>query len=285
GGMVMVQTPESTEYDGMPRSAIATGMVDFVLPPHAMPAQLLAYVAHAFKTPATSRDGQPSDGLGKIFRALRSQTGHDFSQYKRNTIIRRVERRMAVHQIDRLEDYVRYLQLTPGEVDALFRDLLIGVTNFFRDSEIFEEIQQQVIPQLFAGKPVGSVIRVWIPGCSTGEEAYSIAILLQERMEVLKENFKVQIFATDIDPEAIDHARAGVYSSNIIADVSPERLAHFFYEDNPDGTTYRIHKTIRDMLIFSEHDLIKAPPFSKLDLISCRNLLIYIGHELQKKLI
>src|SRR5579862_477865 len=231
GGMVMAQTPESTEYDGMPRSAIATGMVDFVLPPHAMPAQLLAYAAHAFGAgtlPVSSRTPQSADGLGKVFLLLRSRTGHDFSQYKRNTIVRRVERRMAVHQINELDDYVRYLQLTPGEVDALFRDLLIGVTNFFRDSEIFEEIQKQLIPQLFVGKAAGTSIRVWVPGCSTGEEAYSIAILIRECMEELKGNFKVQIFATDIDREAINHARAGVYPSSIVADVSPERLAHFF---------------------------------------------------------
>ena len=287
GGMVMAQTPESTEYDGMPRSAIATGMVDFVLPPNEMSAKLLAYVAHAFRAyhvPVSSQATPQPDGLEKIFLLLRSQTGHDFSQYKRSTVVRRVERRMAVHQIDGLEDYLRYMQLTRGEADALFRELLIGVTSFFRDSEIFEEIQRQVIPQLFAGKPAGSVIRVWVPGCSTGEEAYSIAMLLRERMADRKENFKVQIFATDIDREAIDHARAGAYPSSIIADVSPERLAHFFDEERQDGSTYRIHKTIRDMLIFSEHDLIKNPPFSKLDLISCRNLLIYMGAELQEKL-
>ena len=287
GGMVMAQTPESTEYDGMPRSAIATGMVDFVLPPNEMPAKLLAYVAHAFgayHVPVSSQAAQQPDGLEKIFLLLRSQTGHDFSQYKRSTVVRRVERRMAVHQIDGLEDYLRYMQLTRGEADALFRELLIGVTSFFRDSEIFQEVQKQVIPQLFAGKAASSVIRVWVPGCSTGEEAYSIAMLLRERMEDRKESFKVQIFATDIDREAIDHARAGVYPSSIIADVSPERLAHFFDQEQPDGSAYRIHKTIRDMLIFSEHDLIKNPPFSKLDLISCRNLLIYMGAELQKKL-
>jgi two-component system, chemotaxis family, CheB/CheR fusion protein len=287
GGMVMAQTPESTEYDGMPRSAIATGMVDFVLPPYEMPAKLLAYVAHAFGAyyvPVSSQSTPQPDGLERIFLLLRSQTGHDFSQYKRNTVVRRVERRMAVHQIDSLEDYLRYMQLTRGEADALFRELLIGVTSFFRDAEIFDEVQKHVIPQLFAGKAAGSVIRVWVPGCSTGEEAYSIAILLRERMEDRKENFKVQIFATDIDREAIDHARAGVYPSSIIADVSPERLAHFFDQEQADGSTYRIHKTVRDMLIFSEHDLIKNPPFSKLDLISCRNLLIYMGAELQKKL-
>jgi two-component system CheB/CheR fusion protein len=287
GGMVMAQTPESTEYDGMPHSAIATGMVDFVLPPNEMPAKLIAYVAHAFKAyhvPVSSQGQEQPDGLEKIFLLLRSQTGHDFSQYKRSTIVRRVERRMAVHQIDGLDDYLRYMQLTRSEADALFRELLIGVTSFFRDSGIFDAIQKQVIPQLFAGKAAGSVIRVWVAGCSTGEEAYSIAMLLRERMEDRKENFKVQIFATDIDREAIDHARAGVYPSSIIADVSPERLAHFFDQEQPDGSTYRIHKTIRDMLIFSEHDLIKNPPFSKLDLISCRNLLIYMGAELQKKL-
>jgi len=287
GGMVMVQTPETTEYDGMPRSAIATGMVDFVLPPNDMPAQLLAYVGHAFGKdllPIAPQQPATAHGLDKVFLLLRAQTGHDFSQYKRNTIVRRVERRMAIHQIDRLEDYVRYLQLTRDEVEALFRDLLIGVTNFFRDPEIFTEIEKQVIPQLFVGKPSGSVIRVWVPGCSTGEEAYSLAMLLRERMENLKENFKVQLFATDIDSQAIETARAGIYPASIIADVSPERLAHFFSQENPDGSTFRIHKTIRDMLIFSEHDLLKDPPFSKLDLISCRNLLIYMGPELQKRL-
>jgi two-component system CheB/CheR fusion protein len=288
GGMVMAQTPESTEYDGMPRSAIATGMVDFVLPPQEMPAKLLAYVAHAFGVPLlpiSSQSTPQPDGLEKIFLLLRSQTGHDFSQYKRNTVVRRVERRMAVHQIDSLENYLRYMQLTRGEADALFRELLIGVTSFFRDAEIFDEVRKQVIPRLFTGKAEGSVIRVWVPGCSTGEEAYSIAMLLRERMEELKEHFKVQIFATDIDREAIDHARAGVYPSSIVADVSPERLAHFFDQEQPDGSSYRIRKTIRDMLIFSAHNLIKNPPFSKLDLISCRNLLIYMGGELQKKLI
>jgi two-component system, chemotaxis family, CheB/CheR fusion protein len=288
GGMVMVQTPETTEYDGMPRSAIATGMVDFVLPPHEMPAKLLAYVGQAFgPSPLSSvpSGSEPGDPFEKIFFLLRSHTGHDFSQYKRNTIRRRVERRMAVHQIGRLEEYVRYLKLTPGEVESLFRDFLIGVTNFFRDSEVFESLQQSVIPKLLEGRPAGSAIRVWVPGCSTGEEAYSLAILFRERMNEMQADFKVHIFATDIDREAIDHARGGVYPSSIIADVSPERLAHYFEQEHPDGSTYRIRKSIRDMLIFSEHDLTKDPPFSRLDLISCRNLLIYMGNELQKRLL
>ncbi len=286
GGMVMVQTPESTEYDGMPRSAIAIGTVDFVLLPEEMPAQLLAYAGRAF-APSVTPQTQPvtqADDLGKIFQMLQSQTGHDFSLYKRNTIMRRVERRMAVHQIDRMADYIRYLQLTRGEVDALFRDLLIGVTNFFRDSEIFEEIQKTVIPKLFEGKPAGSVVRAWVPGCSTGEEAYSLAILLREYLEEHRESYRIQVFATDIDREAIDHARAGVYPSSIVADVSPERLAHYFAPGGPDNSTYRINKAIRDLVVFSEHDLIKDPPFSKLDLISCRNLLIYMSAELQQRL-
>ena len=191
---------------------------------------------------------------------------------------------MAVHQIETMDGYVKYLQQTPAEVEALFRDLLIGVTSFFRDPEAFKALEEQVIPQLFAGKPAGGVVRVWSPGCSTGEEAYSLAILLQERLEALKQNYKVQVFATDIDSQAIATARAGLYPASIAADISPERLARFFTAE-PDGSAYRIHKSIRDMLVFSEQDVIKDPPFSKLDLISCRNLLIYMGGDLQKKLI
>ena len=287
GGMAVAQNPESTEYDGMPRSAIATGLVDYVLPPAEMPAQLIAYVAHAFgKTslPASPPVQKTEDALKKIFLLLRAQTGHDFSQYKRSTFGRRVERRMAVHQIERLDEYVRYLQQTPVDVESLFRDLLIGVTSFFRDPEAFGELEGRAIPRLFAGKPTGALIRVWAPGCSTGEEAYSIAILMQERMEELKQSFKLQVFATDIDSRAIESARTGIYPASIAADISPKRLARFFSQDS-EGGSYRIQKSIRDKIIFSEQDLIKDPPFSKLDLISCRNLLIYMGSELQKKLI
>jgi two-component system CheB/CheR fusion protein len=287
GGMAMAQNPKSTEYEGMPVSAIATGLVDYVLPAAEMPAQLIAYVAHAFgrtSFPASPPAPKAEDALKKIFLLLRAQTGHDFSQYKRSTIFRRVERRMAVHQVERLDEYVRYLQQNPADVEALFRDLLIGVTSFFRDSEAFGVLQEQAIPRLFADKPTGSLIRVWAPGCSTGEEAYSLAILLQERIEELKQSFKLQLFATDIDRRAIDCARTGIYPASISDDISPERLARFFSQE-PDGSTYRIQKSIRDSVIFSEQNVIKDPPFSKLDLISCRNLLIYMGGELQKKLI
>ncbi|HSQ17123.1 MAG TPA: chemotaxis protein CheB, partial [Anaerolineales bacterium] len=291
GGMVMAQTPESTEYDGMPRSVISTGMVDYVLLPDEMPTQLIAYKAHAFKRRSRSVTAPTlgsENALKKIFILLRAQTGHDFSQYKPNTIGRRIERRMAVHQIEHLEAYVQYLQQTPAEVNALFHDLLIGVTSFFRDPEAFKALEEQVIPKLFAGRPAGDVIRVWTPGCSTGEETYSIAILLQEYLETLKQSYKVQVFATDIDSQAINIARAGIYPASITADVSPKRLGRFFAVE-PGGTdgepsAYRIHKRTRDLLVFSEHNVIKDPPFSKLDLISCRNILIYMGGDLQKKI-
>jgi two-component system CheB/CheR fusion protein len=287
GGMVMVQNPASTEYDGMPCSAIATGLVDYELPPAEMPAQLIAYATHAFgkpSRPATVLPPKAESALKKLFILLRAQVGHDFSLYKPSTIHRRIDRRMAVHQIESLDGYVKYLQQTPAEVEALFRDLLIGVTSFFRDPEAFRVLEEQVMPKVFATKPAGAIIRVWSPGCSTGEEAYSLAILLVERMEALRQSYTVQVFATDIDRQAIATARLGRYPASIAADLSPERLARFFTAE-PDGSAYRIHKGIRDLLVFSEQNVIKDPPFSKLDLISCRNLLIYMGGELQKKLI
>jgi two-component system CheB/CheR fusion protein len=287
GGMVMVQNPESTEYDGMPRSVIATGLVDYELPPAEMPAQLMAYVTHAFGSPprpATTPVPKTENTLKKVFILLRAQTGHDFSQYKPRTIHRRIERRMAVHQIDTMDGYVKYLQQTPGEVEALFRDLLIGVTNFFRDPAAFKALEEGIIPKLFSGKPSDSLIRIWSPGCSTGEEAYSLAILLAERQAAMMQQYKVQIFATDIDAQAIATARAGLYPASITADVSSERLARFF-SATPDGSAFRIHKSIRDMLVFSEQNMIKDPPFSRLDLISCRNVLIYMSGDLQKKII
>jgi two-component system, chemotaxis family, CheB/CheR fusion protein len=287
GGMVMVQTPDSTEFDGMPRSALATGLVDYALPPAEMPAQLIAYAAHAFgKAPRSAAVPTPraEDALKKICVLLRDQTGHDFSQYKETTLVRRVERRMAVHQIELPNDYLRYLRNTPAEGQALFRDLLIGVTSFFRDPEAFAVLEAQVVPQLFAGKPAGAPVRVWVCGCSTGEEAYSLAILLQEHLDTLRQPFAVQIFATDIDRRAIEHARSGLYPASIAADLSPERLARFFTLEPASGI-YRLQKGIRDLLIFSEQDVIKDPPFSRLDLICCRNLLIYLSGDLQKKLL
>ena len=287
GGMVMVQNPDSTEYDGMPRSAIATGLVDYVLPPAEMPGVLIAYAAHALgkhPRPPAPPVSTAKNALKKIHVLLRAQTGHDFSQYKPNTIRRRIERRMAVHQIETMDEYVKCVQQTPTETEALFRDLLIGVTSFFRDAEAFTTIEEQVLPKLFADRPANGVIRVWSPGCATGEEAYSLAILFAEYQMALKQRVKVQIFATDIDSQAITKARAGLYPSSIAADISPARMSRFFHTE-PGGSSCRIRNSIRDMLVFSEQDVIKDPPFSKLDLLSCRNLLIYMGGDLQGKLI
>jgi two-component system CheB/CheR fusion protein len=286
GGLVMVQSPGTAAYDGMPRSVIATGLADVVLPPEQMPARLMAYLAHAFgkKPGALPPVGKSAAALTKICLLLRDATRHDFSQYKQSTLVRRIERRMALHQIERQEDYVRYLQREPSEVQALFRDLLIGVTSFFRDPEAFAVLENEVIPRLFTGKPAGALVRVWVCGCSSGEEAYSIAILIQEHLESLKGGFQVQIFATDVDAQAIAQARAGAYPASIAADLSPERLSRFFTLDQ-DAGVYRIQKLVRDLVVFSEQDLIRDPPFSRLDLISCRNLLIYLDGSLQRKLI
>jgi len=285
GGMVMAQTPESAEFDGMPRSAITTGLVDYELPPTEMPSRLISYFAHAFGIlPRTETVIAPKveSAMQKICLLIRNATGHDFSQYKPSTTGRRIERRMAVHQIGSPHSYVKFLGRSPAEVEALFRDLLIGVTNFFRDPEVFKLLEGEVVPRLFEGNP--AVVRAWVAGCSTGEEAYSLAILLAERMEAMRRNCTVQVFATDIDSRAIAAARVGLYPASIAADITPERLARFFTPE-PDSSAYRIHKGIRDMVIFSEQDVIKDPPFSKLDLISCRNLLIYLGADLQKRLI
>jgi two-component system CheB/CheR fusion protein len=268
-------------------NAIATGLVDFVLPPGEMAAELIAYCAHAY---GRARDAAPGTGLQtgeamqKIFVLLRAQTGHDFSLYKQSTIARRVERRQALHRIEQVDGSVRLLQQNPSEVDALFQDLLIGVTRFFRDPDAFAVLESQVIPSLFNNRPADATVRVWVPGCSTGEAAYSIAMLLIEYMEAAKRSFKLQVFATDIDRRAVETARTGIYPASISADLTPERLARFFVLEE-DVSRFRMQKRVRDALVFSEQDVTRDPPFSKLDLISCRNLLIYLGPELQKKLI
>ncbi|HIH94822.1 TPA: PAS domain S-box protein [Methanosarcina acetivorans] len=282
GGMVMAQSPESSEYDSMPRNVIDTGLVDYILPPQEMPYHLVAYVTQAFEK-VSSPVFRAEDAMKKIFNLVFTHTGHDFSHYKRGTISRRVERRMVVHNIGNIEEYVNYLEQNSLEVEALFRDFLINVTSFFRNPDAFDVLKEKIIPNLFIDKLVDESIRIWVPGCSTGEEAYSIGILIQEHMDLLKQPFKVQIFATDIDAHAIEQARIGAYPASISVDVSKERLGRFFTQ-GPDGS-YRVQKVIRDMVIFSDHDLIKDPPFSKLDLVSCRNVLIYMDGELQKRLI
>ena len=285
GGMAMVQDPGSAKYDGMPRNALSTGLEDYVLPPDEMPEQLIAYAKHAFvrgprvvdKPASTSRDL-----LQKVFILIRAQTGHDFSLYKQSTIVRRIERRMAVHQISRLSDYVRYMQTEPGEADVLFKELLIGVTNFFRDKEAFECLKAKAIAKLFENRSPDDGVRIWVPGCATGEEAYSIAMLCRDIMSELQLNIPIQIFATDIDRNAIETARVGLYPDSISADVPREFLARFFSKEN---SSFRINKEIRAMVVFAVQNLIADPPFSHLDLISCRNLLIYLGSELQRKVL
>ncbi|MGD0152342.1 MAG: chemotaxis protein CheB [Thermacetogeniaceae bacterium] len=283
-GMVIVQDPATAEYDGMPRSAADTGLADYILPVEEIPAQLLAYMngfcQRKSGAPAVRESGR--DSLGEVLDLLRGRTGHDFSLYKKGTIGRRIERRMNVNHIARITEYVRFLEDNPGEAQILFRELLINVTSFFRDPEAFAFLKEQALPQLLAGKPEDYTLRVWAPGCATGEEVYSLAIVLRECLDALRREFKVQIFGTDMDDEAITTARRGVYPLNISADISPERLNSFFITENE---TYKIRKDIRDVAIFAVHDVLKDPPFAKLDLICCRNLLIYIKAPLQKRLL
>lgn len=283
-GMAMVQQVQSAKYAGMPSSAIATGLADYVLPAAEMPRQLAAYAggpflaaAHTDKAPAAL-----SEAMKKIFVLLRSRTGHDFSSYKSSTILRRIERRMNVHQIKGPPQYVRYLQENPHEIDILFKELLISVTNFFRDPEAFAVLAKSVLPALLEARPDTYPFRMWVPGCATGEEVFSLAILMRECMESANRHCEVQIFGTDLDNEAIETARAGRYPEGISIDVSPERLGRYFVRED---STYRIRTEIREMTVFAVQNVIKDPPFTKLDFISCRNLLIYLNADLQRRLL
>ena len=284
GGMVMVQDPDTAKYEGMPKSAIETGLVDFILPVEKMPEHLVRYIRHPIvKKPGRIVFGETSGQhqLQKIFALIRSATGHDFSHYKHSTIERRIERRLAVHQIASLPDYILFLQKNPAEIQTLFKNLVIGVTSFFRDPKAFDVIEAQAAKLIEATHPEDT-LRCWVVGCSTGEEAYSFAILISEAMEKSKNHINVQIFATDIDEAAIDVARKGVYPASIAGDVSKERLRQFFIKE--EGY-FKIRKQLRDMVIFSRQSVIKDPPFSRLDMVSCRNLMIYLDATLQKKLI
>lgn len=287
-GMAMVQDPATADYKSMPDASIKTNMVDYILPPEEMPVKLIQYLNH----PAIRESHQESDftlnqnnntQLQKILMLLRSHTGHDFTLYKKSTIIRRIERRIAFHQLNDYNDYINFLRENPNEILLLFNELLIGVTKFFRDYDAFEALKSRLYPLLNAKKE-DDPIRIWVAGCSTGEEAYSIAILLIEYLDTLKmaKIPKLQIFATDLDPQAIDHARSASYFSNISSEVSPERLERFFIKVN-EG--YVVKKEVREMIVFAQHNLIKDAPFTRLDLLCCRNVLIYLTSELQKKII
>lgn len=283
-GIVLVQDPLDSKFDGMPKSAINAIVADIVAPANQLPEKLIALLKIA---PANVKeigiDDKKSSNLEKIVLLLRDQTGHDFSLYKNNTLYRRIERRMNVHQIDKIPKYVRFLQENPKEVEILFKELLIGVTSFFRDTAVWEKMKETILPELLQTMPNGSVLRAWATACSTGEEVYSLAICFQEAFESVKKdkNITLQIFATDIDKDAIEKARQGFYHHNIVADVSSERLSNFFIKEE---TGYRVNTSIREMIVFAPHNVIKDPPFTKLDLLLCRNLLIYMEPKLQIKL-
>ena len=283
GGMVMVQSEESAKFDGMPRAAVATGLVDFVLPPDQMPGQLLSFAKHPYITKAERSETLLSDeqGLTRIFAILREKCKVDFTFYKPSTVTRRIERRMTINQTDDIKEYVAFLASRPGEVAALYRELLIGVTSFFRDQSAFDRLSQLALPEILTGAS-GREVRFWVAGCSTGEEAYSLAILTRETMELLGVSRDVKIFATDIDRDAIHFAANGTFPESIAADISPRLLSKYFYkkEDN-----FQVARGIREMVVFAQHNLIRDPPFTNIALISCRNLLIYLQPILQHKVL
>jgi two-component system, chemotaxis family, CheB/CheR fusion protein len=284
-GAVFVQTPTSAKFDSMPRMAIDAGLADVVAPAEDLPGKIIDYLKHVPLLVRPDHDLAEKDqsALEKVVILLRTQTGHDFSLYKKSTIYRRIERRMGLHQVTKIADYVRYLRENSQESDLLFKELLIGVTSFFRDPAVWEQLKEKIIPQFLATRPQGGMLRAWTAGCSTGEEAYSLAMVFKEALAHLTpaKNFALQIFATDLDKDAIDKARAGIYPANISADVSEERLRRFFIKDELGG--YSVKKEIREMVIFAPQNLVMHPPFTKLDFATCRNLLIYLDADLQKK--
>jgi len=283
-GIVLVQDSASAKFDGMPRSAMVAVIADIIAPANDLPAKLISYLKfNNGKKPEDEKESKNISNLDKIIILLREHTGHDFSLYKKNTLFRRIERRKGIHQIDSIQNYVRFLQENPNEIEILFKELLIGVTSFFRDHAVWETLRENVLPSLIKSFPSGHVMRAWVTGCSTGEEAYSLAITFKEVVEKVcpHKNINLQIFATDLDSDAIELARKGVFPSNIINDVSPEHLSQFF---TFEAEQYRVSTAIREMIVFATQNVIKDPPFTKLDFLSCRNMLIYFETELQKKL-
>jgi two-component system, chemotaxis family, CheB/CheR fusion protein len=280
GGITVAQSPAEAEYDGMPVSAIATGLIDLVLPAERMPGELI----RLSRRPHGLADGAPTTseteaGLARVFAALRNQTGHDFSQYKRTMVLRRLDRRLRFNDVATLEDYVPLLESNAGETEALLRDLLISVSSFFRDPEQFEALAS-LAPALFEGKGPGDSVRVWVVGCATGEEVYSVAMVLAEHAATLMDPPAIQIFATDIDEKGYGWARAGLYTAAAVANMQPERLRTFFTRE---GGGYRVAKSLRERVLFAGHNVLHDAPFSRVDLISCRNLFIYLRSEAQER--
>jgi two-component system CheB/CheR fusion protein len=284
-GIVMVQDPESAKFDSMPRNAINSVPMDIVASPNELLRRLTEFLKHI---PILVSDAaieiKDKSSLEKINLLLRTYTGNDFSLYKKNTMYRRIERRMNIHKIDKIASYVSFLNENPKEIEILFKELLIGVTSFFRDAAVWEKIKETIIPAIISKLEPGSILRAWVPGCSTGEEAYSLAIVFKEALEKISPHggFSLQIFATDLDNDAIDIARKGIFPASISEDVSPERLKRFFLKT---GDGYFINTEIREKIVFAQHNVIMHPPFTKIDILSCRNLLIYLEPELQKKMI
>ncbi|MBS3765842.1 PAS domain-containing protein [Candidatus Bipolaricaulota bacterium] len=285
GGMTIAQEESQAQYREMPRSAINTGFVDYVLPVEEMADKVFDYARHPYldtSTEAAVGDKQFEDVLPEIFKLIRERTGHDFTNYKTTTIRRRIERRMAVGQMESIGRYHQFLRESRTEAEELFKDLLITVTNFFREPETFASLKEAVLPDLLDDRPRDSSFRIWVPGCSTGEEAYSIAMVLREVMEERKDALDIQLFATDLDSESIETARRGVYPETVTPDISEERLDRFFLKE---GGEYKISDPIRRMVVFAQHDLIEDPPLSGMDLISCRNVLIYMNRKLHRKVL
>ncbi len=281
GGMIMVQTEESAKFDGMPRAAISTGLVDFILPPEEMPAQLQSFIKypHSSRTKLSGNLFSDEDGLTRIFSVLRERHKVDFSYYKPSTVIRRIERRMKVNQLENVDEYVRYLNAYPKEITQLYREILIGVTSFFRDAEAFALLKDRFLPELL--KDIGDEDkRFWVAGCSSGEEAYSLAMLICECMEKLGVRGKARIFATDIDDDAIVKAGTGIYPESIAADIDSRLIDKYF--ERKDNNLH-VSRKIREMVVFAKHNLIKDPPFTNISFVSCRNLLIYLQPVLQKR--
>ncbi|MGE5424838.1 MAG: chemotaxis protein CheB [Syntrophothermus sp.] len=284
GGIVLVQDPASAKYDSMPKNAIDTVISDVIAPANELPEKLIEIFKHTPVLPVKSDKRKVSSILEKIIILMRIQTGNDFSRYKKNTLYRRIERRMGIHKISKIASYVKFLQENNAEVDILFKELLIGVTSFFRDFAVWDRLKKKFIPDLYNRLPHGHIVRAWVAGCSTGEEAYSLAIVFKEAQELLgaTKHLNFQIFATDLDSSAIEKARKGLFPANIAADVSIARLSKYFVKQDD---LYRISNEIREMVIFAPHNLIRDPPFTKLDFVSCRNLLIYLESDLQRKII
>ncbi len=280
GGIILVQDPHEAEYPSMPRSAIATGIADVVLPVRELAGRLGDLIRNRKAGDLADRGHVDEDLLRRVLAHLRVRTGHDFSKYKRSTVLRRIARRIQVTRTEDMRRYYEYLRDNEEEPQALLSDLLISVTTFFRDREAFDALKDQVLPQLFGAKQANETIRIWVPGCATGEEAYSIAMLLLEESARHEERLPVQVFASDMDARALNLAREGQYPSAIEADINEERLRRFFTREK-EG--YRVRQEVRDMVLFPSHDLLKDPPFSRVDLISCRNLLIYLDRELQEQ--